>query len=323
MCFSARIQQDLHSLARRFGASVDWPMFEDLFRDRVEDDSIKIARALDVNILKADKDEARRTQAYIEQYRSKQAPALEQSLFKQRKRLVDAQRSLQVKDTKKAHTDERVATDKIKAFTDKLKALRSEQIRSDDTQDDTRIFPKWYAPVVVNVDERLLVRPLRYQCRLAGKPANYDERYKGTYNARRDNLNGFWSDVYGRHHGIIVVDSFFENVPQHLYQKRDLKPGEDEKNMVLHFNPHPSAPMIVACLWSHWTGEGQPDLYSFAAVTDEPPPEILATGHTRCIISIKEENVREWLSPSQVTKARFEEILSDHVQPYYEHRIAA
>jgi hypothetical protein len=74
MCFSARIQQDLYALARRFGASIDWPMFEDLFRERIEDDSFKVARALDVNILKANQEEARQTQAYIERYRAKQAP---------------------------------------------------------------------------------------------------------------------------------------------------------------------------------------------------------------------------------------------------------
>jgi putative SOS response-associated peptidase YedK len=80
--------------------------------------------------------------------------------------------------------------------------------------------------------------------------------------------------------------------------------------------------MIVACLWSHWSGKGERDLDSFAAVTDEPP-EIAETGHQRCIISLKEDNVREWLSPSQITKPRLEEILSDRVQPYYEHRIAS
>ena len=32
---------------------------------------------------------------------------------------------------------------------------------------------------------------MRYQCRLAGKPAFYDVKFPGTYNARRDNLEGF------------------------------------------------------------------------------------------------------------------------------------
>jgi putative SOS response-associated peptidase YedK len=121
----------------------------------------------------------------------------------------------------------------------------------------------------------------------------------------------------------MVIDSFYENVPRHLYEKRELAAGEKESNLVLHFNPNSSEPMIIACLWSHWTHESEPELYSFAAITDEPPAEVLATGHTRCVISIREENVREWLAPEHVTKDRLEGILSDRVAPYYEHRVAA
>jgi putative SOS response-associated peptidase YedK len=319
MCFSARIQQDLYTLARRFGASVDWPMFEELFRYRGEDNSIKVARALEANFSNPENDQARQIQAHIAHYRAAQASAWEQELFKQKKRLADAQRSLNEKETKRAREDERIATSKIENYVDRLADLKRTEARPN----DSRIFPMYYAPVVVNDNERLLIRPMRYTCRLAGKPANYDRRYPGTYNARRDNLSGFWSEVYGKHHGIIVVNSFFENVPAHLYEKRELADGESEKNVVLHFQPTASEPMIVACLWSHWSGKGERDLDSFAAVTDEPPPEIAETGHQRCIISLKEDNVGEWLSPSRVTKARLEEILSDHVEPYYEHRIAA
>ena len=41
------------------------------------------------------------------------------------------------------------------------------------------------------------------------------------------------------------------------------------------------------------------------------------------MISIREENVREWLAPEHVTKVRLEGILSERVAPYYEHRVAA
>jgi hypothetical protein len=61
-------------------------------------------------------------------------------------------------------------------------------------------------------------------------------------------------------------------------------------------------------------------LYSFAAITDEPPQEIAATGHQRCIIA---ENLSEWLSPAQIGKDRLEAILSAKEAPYYEHRVAA
>jgi putative SOS response-associated peptidase YedK len=320
MCYSALVRQDLQWLAKRYGAEIAWEMFEELYLKRLDDNDIQFARALDVHVLKMQAEAARKSQSYIEAFRTNQAHVWEQELFKQRKRLVDAQRKLQTKETKAARNDERIATDKIETLTSKLTALRSDQTRPT----DSRIFPKkYFVPVVTSDGGRLLIRPMRYLCRLPGKPSNYDDRFDGTYNARRNNLNGFWSSVYGKNHGIIVIDSFYENVPKHLYEKRELAAGEKESNMVLHFNPNPGEPMTIACLWSHWTHESEPELYSFAAITDDPPPEILATGHTRCVISIRDENVREWLAPERATKDRLEQILSDRVIPYYEHRIAA
>jgi len=320
MCYSALVRQNLLWLERHFGAEVAWDMFEELFRKRIDDSDIQLARALDVHVLQMEDERARRSKAYIEQYRTDRSHAWEQELFKQRKRLVDAQRKLQTKETKAARNEERIAGDKIAALTEKLGALRSEQLRPN----DSRMFPKkYYVPVIVSDSGRLWIRPMRYLCRLPGKPSNYDTRFDGTYNARRDNLDGFWSSVYGKNHGVMVIDSFFENVPRHLYEKRELAPGEKESNLVLQFNPNSGVPMTVACLWSHWTHPTEPELYSFAAITDTPPPEILATGHTRCVISLKEANVSEWLQPEQTTRARLEEILSDRQTPYYEHRIAA
>ena len=49
----------------------------------------------------------------------------EQELFKQRKRLADAQRKLLTKETKSTRNDERVSTQKIQAPTAKLISLRS------------------------------------------------------------------------------------------------------------------------------------------------------------------------------------------------------
>ena len=320
MCYSALVRQNLLWLARHYGAEVAWEMFEELYRRRIDDSDIQLARSLDVHMLQMTDERAGRSQAYIEQYRAERARAWEQELFKQRKRLVDAQRKLQVKETKAARNDERIATDKIAALMGKLSSLRSEQLRPE----DSRIFPKkYFVPLLVNEGGRLLIRPMRYLCRLPGKPSNYDDRFDGTYNARRDNLGGFWSSLYGKHHGVMVIDSFYENVPRHLYEKRALAPEEKESNLVLHFNPNSGQPMTVACLWSHWTHPVEPELYSFAAITDTPPPEILATGHTRCVVSLKEANVQEWLRPEETSRARLEEILSDRQTPIYEHRIAA
>lgn len=167
------------------------------------------------------------------------------------------------------------------------------------------------------------MKPMRYQCRPAGKPANYDTRFPGTYNARRDNLEGFWKGQFGLTHGVMIVDAFYENVSRARMEHRALAPGEKEENVVLEFRPNTGGRMLVACLWSHWTGAGQPDLLSFAAITDEPPPEVAAAGHDRCIIPIKPEHVDAWLNPTPgEPKAQFA-ILDDRERPYYEHRLAA
>lgn len=318
MCYSALVRQNIAWLAKRYGAEIAWEVFQDLFRRRIEDSDIQFSRALDVHVMRMSDPAARQRQVYIEQYRTNQSRVWEQELFKQRKPLVDAQRKLQVKETKAARNDERIATEKVATLTGKPSSLHSEQLQ----RDDMRIFPKQYfVPVVVSDGDRLVVRPMRYLCRLPGYPASFDQRFEGCDNARRDNLNGFWSSVYGTHG--IMIDSFFENVPRHLYQKRALAAGERESNVVLHFNPDSGVPMAIACVWSHWTKPGQSDLDSFAANTDEPPAEIRATGHTRCVIALKEENVGTWLTPARTSKDRLEEILSDRERPHYEHRIAA
>jgi hypothetical protein len=80
---------------------------------------------------------------------------------------------------------------------------------------------------------------MRYQCRPAGKPAFYDVKYPGTYNARRDNLGGFWKGLFGHTHGLIVVNAFYKNVNQHRVEHRELAASEAAVNVVLEFKPSP------------------------------------------------------------------------------------
>ena len=65
------------------------------------------------------------------------------------------------------------------------------------------------------------------------------------------------------------------------------------------------------------------ELLSFAAITDEPPAEVAAAGHDRCIIPIKPENVDVWLNPDRANLAMQQAILEDRERPYYEYRLAA
>lgn len=319
MCYSAQINADYRKYVRHHGADIDLDAFIKLYWERQGGSKAKIPKAMDVAFAQSSAPQERRIAEMIQAFDAGQATKLEQDLFKQKKRLADAQRTLQTKTTKAATESQRIATEKIAWTLGKLADLR----RTGLIESDSRIFPGHYAPVMVWEDGRRVVKPMRYQCRPAGKPAFYDSKYPGTYNARRDNLGGFWKDLFGFSHGVMVVDAFFENVSRHAMEGRALGEGEKQENVVLEFRPDPPQEMLVACLWSHWKQPGEPELLSFAAITDEPPPEIAAAGHDRVIIQIKPEHLDSWLNPDARNLAALHAILEDRERPYYEHRLAA
>lgn len=320
MCYSAQIQADYRKFVRTFGALMDIDEFTRLFFERAEGVSkAKIPKAMEDAFAAPETDAERLITAFADQFNRDQATKLEQELFKQRRRLADAERTLQTKTTKAATESRRIATDKIAWTRGKLDDLQ----RTEPKPRDSRIFPGQYAPVMVMEKGRLVVKPMRYQCRIAGKPASYDMKYPGTYNARRDNLEGFWKPCFGYTHGVMLVDVFYENVNKARFEGTLSETHKRDENIVLEFRPSNGELMHVACLWSRWTAPGQPDLLSFAAITDEPPPEVAAAGHDRCIIPIKPENIAAWLNPNPKSLKEMYAILDDRERPYYEHRLAA
>jgi putative SOS response-associated peptidase YedK len=319
MCYSAQIWADYRKFTKLFGALIDIKEFVDLYWTRREGSKVKIPKAMDASFSDPHSGAERRIKGLIDEFDAKKSTQLEQELFKQKKWLADAERTLELKITKAATESRRIATDKIAWTLGKLNDLRRTELKDR----DSRIFPGGYAPVMVMEDGKRVIKPMRYQCRPEGKPAFYDGTYPGTYNARRDNLEGFWKDLFGYRHGIMVVNAFFENVSRHKNEGRELAEGEKEESVVLEFRPMPTQDMLVACLWSEWRGPDVPNLLSFAAITDEPRPEIAAAGHDRVIIPIKPENIDAWLNPDRKNLSAMYAILDDRSRPYYEYRLAA
>ena len=319
MCYSAQIWADYKRYVRDFGALLSIKEFFDLFWRRSDDSKVKIPKGMEMPFSDASDVDGLKIKALIDVFALEQATMFERELFKQRKRLADADRVLASKPTKAAAESQRIATSKIEATMGRLSDLR----RSEPLDRDARIFPGVYAPVMVMEEGQRVIKPMRYQCRPAGKPAFYDTKFPGTYNARRDNLEGFWKDLFGFSHGLMVVNAFYENVNRHRVEGRALREGEEIENRILQFRPRPTQDMLVACLWSMWTGPGEPDLLSFAAITDDPPPEVSAAGHDRCVIPIKPEHIDAWLNPDRKNLAAQYAILDDRERPYYEHRLAA
>jgi putative SOS response-associated peptidase YedK len=319
MCYSAQIRADYRDYVRMFGAQLSIKDFVKVFYGR-QDAKLKIPKAMEAAFERGEvTPEELEIKRLIETFKADRAMALEQELFAQRKRLADAERTLQTKRTKAALESQRIATSKISKARLDLDDLR----RTELLDRDSRIFPGVYAPVMVVRDGQRVVLPMRYQCRPAGKPADYDIKFPGTYNARRENLEGFWRGQFGYTHGILLVDTFYENVKRHDMEHRPLAPDEKPENVVLQFTPNPPELMYIACLWSHWTRSGEPELLSFAAITDVPPQEVADAGHDRMIIRIKPEHVDAWLSPDPNNLKALYDIFDDRTPAFYEHRQAA
>ncbi|MFM0302404.1 SOS response-associated peptidase family protein [Paraburkholderia sediminicola] len=306
MCYSAQIEADYKKYVKMFGAAMSLRQFAELYWEHGGRD-LKIPLAFEAAFSDAQTVDSRGIQALIAENNALRTTQLEQELFKQRTRLADAERSLEVKATKVATESKRIASNKIDAAVRRLADLK----RNTTKDADSRIYPGWYAPVMIVREGYRVVVPMRYRCRLPGWTEKTEKEKPGTYNARRNSLNGAWRKLFGHNHGIMVVNRFYENVDR------------DGKKVVVQFDPTPPQQMLVACLWSRTPVPDEPDLWSFAAITDEPPPEVAAAGHDRCIVPIKPENVDAWLNPDPSNLAALYAILDDRERPYYEYRMAA
>jgi len=308
MCYSAQIQAAYLRYLRETGAEMDIDQFVEIFGARVSDTSIRIPRAVERWFDEPKNDGERRIKGFIDQFRTAETTKLEREVFAQKKRLADAERTLASKPTKAAAESQRIATDKIeKAVTrlDRLKATKPHPA-------EARIFPLHYAPIVMQAGDKRLMRLARYHCRKPGEVAFIDRKLPGLYNARRDSLGKYWKELFGVSHAVMLVESFFENVER------------DGQNQVLHFVPRPAGTMLIACLVAEWKDpKGGASLLSFAAITDEPPPEVAAAGHDRMIINLKPEHLDAWLKPEGHSLDELQGILGDRQMPYYEHEVMA
>jgi len=341
MCFSAIVEQDIARLKRDFRAKPDLAAFKKLFERRAQGAAILIPKAMEQNFLRPGTDETAEIGELIRAYSAIRGSWLEGEVAEQRGRKVaaesmlaelakgpvqtglfgesDLQREKRAGQAAGLEEERRVASNWIRTRERQLDALRRRVIE----RSDSRVFQHWYASVVLVDNGERVIRPMRYLLRRAGHPSSDDKKYSRCYNARRDNLDRFWKHQFGHTHGIMVVTSFFENVSRHKMERRELAEGEAEENVVLQFDPQPAVRMHVACLYSDWIGEGEPDLLSMAAVTDEPPPEIAAVGHDRCIVPVSDANLDAWLNPEGRSSLELHAILDARERPYYEHRIAA
>jgi hypothetical protein len=168
MCYSAQVEADYKKYVKMFGAHMDIAEFTRLYFERAEGRlKARFPKAMDDAFVSPQSDAEGEIKQLIARYNTEQSKALEEELFKQRGRLVAAERTLQTKTTKAATESKRIAADKIEAALSRIDDIR----RTEPLARDSRIFPGNYAPVLIQENGQLVVRPMRYLCRIAGKAA--------------------------------------------------------------------------------------------------------------------------------------------------------
>lgn len=307
MCYSAMVYAEIKSMERKLGIKIDADWYVEEFWIKKGKDPYKRPKAPRALELEALAHAPPEIAGAVREADLAEIDRLTQEVFAQRKRVADGQRALQAKETKKAREDVRIGTNKVESAMRRLEELKKPASDSG----LGRIYPGYYCPVLTMEDGRYVVRPMRYQCRLPGWTEAVERQYPGTYNARRDKLESSWGKVFGHTHGVVLASAFYEHVDQ------------DGQDVVLEFKPSDDRDMIAACLWTRTMERDGTPLYSFAAVTDDPPEEVAAAGHDRCIIPIKREYLDAWLTPERADLAGLYAILDDRERPYYEHRLAA
>src|SRR6187455_738963 len=81
MCYSAMVEQDLSSLARRFNARVDYASFEEMMRRRADGEAFNFGKALEANFYQPQSDAEIRIKAHIDRYHEQTVDQLETAVF--------------------------------------------------------------------------------------------------------------------------------------------------------------------------------------------------------------------------------------------------
>src|SRR3989304_1286403 len=113
MCYSAQITAAYQKLVRMTGATLSLAEFAVLYAHDPGKKRPKTPKAMDDAFRAGASPAELAVGAEVEQWNRAEATILEQELFANRKRLADAERALQVKETKKAREDGRIAGNKI------------------------------------------------------------------------------------------------------------------------------------------------------------------------------------------------------------------
>jgi putative SOS response-associated peptidase YedK len=222
-------------------------------------------------------------------------------------------------------------------------------------QSNPRIFPLYFAPIIYQCNDQLVVEPMRYQA----WPADHkeDPRKLSLYNARLDNLKSkFWSSMFCHHHGFAVLTAFYEWVEVRDLLKtgritlRDVEslflvqskekaeraaaegkkysPTPTEKKpalqrkVIIEFKPTQSVDMLVPVIFAIANSPHAGELKSFAIITTEPPSEVSQAGHDRCPVNLPLSKMMQFVTPPFNSPDAILKLLASKPAEIYDYKLA-
>jgi putative SOS response-associated peptidase YedK len=308
MCYSAMIEADLRTLERRFGAQVDWDNFEEAFDIRSTYPGAMIPSGIDSYLIQsAETPQQKRLAKMAKAHYQEEIDKFSKKLKKFEQDVKDLE--IKIKNGSKAKgLEEKLEKRRETVEWHKEKISYYEKIEE---QGAPRVFPNFYAPVIIKEKNQHLIRLMRYHlCPKNGKeltPFQYN-----LFNARKDRLldSRTWKPIFGKQHAIFPFYRFYESVE-----------GEKGEAKIIYFEPDNKELMWSAAIFEKSQKE-EKTLWSFAAITDEPPPEVAATGHDRCPVFIAEDHFQQWLSPEKTSATELLLLLDSRVPTVYKHQAA-
>lgn len=179
--------------------------------------------------------------------------------------------------------------------------------------EDNRIFPNYYAPVIVKSADKRIVTPMRYRIRPSDSEKEVPSKYN-LFNARYDSLSTrkTWTTLFGRSHCLLPMKKFYEWVVD-----------KDGKKKLVSFSPRGKDYMWAPGIYDKWISpDGKKTIESFAIITDDPQKEVLEKGHDRNPIFLKSDLIDDWLDTKKFSTKDFLKILKQKESVYFEFSIS-
>lgn len=309
MCYSTMIEADLRKLERRFDAVIDWDNIAEAFSLRDNYKMASIPSAIDSYIIQTattalEKKLAKAARAHYQTEIKKFSTKLikyENDVLEFEKKIAKGSKAKGLKES----LEKRRAS--VEWLRDKITHYQEIEERG-----AARIFPQFYAPVIIQEEKCRAIKLMRYHVLPASGKELIPFKYN-LFNARRDNLmsSKIWKPLFGAKHTIYPFYRFYESVE-----------GENGQSRIIYFEQQSKELMWSAALFEmSKIKEGL--LYSFAAITDEPPSEVATTGHDRCPIFLDEQSVTSWLNPRNYSPMDLFNLLDSKTPTLFLHQDAA